>query len=339
MGRGREASVVARTTYLGRPPSWSLLVRIRRAVAAIVTPALLLAACADDEEPEESGNDEPAGPQEPDELDDLGVDEGAEPAAAIDPPEVELVDAGDEPRRALRLDLEEGTEVSATLQFEEEVLTEDDGTPQPPQAGQVELRLTVTEVDDGETTLAFTYDAVAMDGQDGAGNPLEGVEGEMVLDDRSRLIATTQSAQGLDQLPIALPEEEVGEGAVWEVRIEGVFDLPATEIMTVELTSLDDDEYELSLDATTQGPGEPTPMPGASMEPGAELVLEDLQRTSTGQQRASLTTPFPISSSLATETVLVISLADEAADEDELGPDLAEEQTQHFREQIEFERD
>ena len=313
--------------------------RPRRAIAAIVAPVLLLAACADDEDPEEAGNDEPAGPQEPDELDDLDLDEDGEPAAAIDPPEVELLDAGDEPRRALRLDLEEGTEVSATLRFEEEVLTEDDGTPQPPQAGEVELRLTVTEVDDGEATISFSYDAVVMDGQDGATNPLEGVEGEMVLDDRSRLMATTQSAQGLDQLPIALPEEEVGEGAVWEVRVEGIFDLPAMQTMTVELTSLDNDEYELALDATTEGPGEPTPMPGASMEPGAELMLEDLQRTSSGQQRASLTTPFPLTSSLTTETVLVISLADEAAEEGEAVPDLAEEQTQHFREQIEFQRD
>jgi hypothetical protein len=329
---------VARTTYLGRPPFWSLFVRTRRAIAAFVAPALLLAACADDEEPAEADPEEAAGPQQPDELDDLDVEEDRTAAAAIDPPEVELVDDGDEPRRALRLDLEEGTEVSATLQFEEEVLTEDDETPQPPQAGQVELRLTVTEVDDSETTIAFSYDAVAMDGQDRAGNPLEGVEGEMVLDERSRLIATTQSAQGLDQLPIALPEEEVGEGAVWEVRVEGIFDLPASQIMTVELTALEDDEYELALDATTEGPGEPTPMPGAGMEPGAELMLEDLQRTSTGQQRASLTTPFPLTSSLTTETVLVISLADEAAEEGEQVPDLAEEQTQHFREQIEFQR-
>jgi hypothetical protein len=35
----------------------------------------------------------------------------------------------------------------------------------------------------------------------------------------------------------------------------------------------------------------------------------------------------------------VISLADEAAEEDEQVPDLSEEQTQHFREQIEFQRD
>jgi hypothetical protein len=328
---------VARTTYLGRPRFWSLFVRTRRGIAAFVAPVLLLAACADDEEPEEADAEEAAGPQQGEEVDDLEEDRTT--AAAIDPPEVALLDAGDEPRRALRLDLEEGTEVSATLQFEEEVLTEDDGTPQPPQAGQVELRLTVTEVDEGETTIAFSYDAVAMDGQDGAGNPLEGVEGEMVLDERSRLIATTQSAQGLDQLPIALPEEEVGEGAVWEVRVEGIFDLPASQIMTVELTALEDDEYELALDATTEGPGEPTPMPGASMEPGAELMLEDLQRTSTGQQRASLTTPFPLTSALTTETVLVISLADEAAEEGEQMPDLAEEQTQHFREQIEFQRD
>jgi hypothetical protein len=328
---------VARTTYLGRPRFWSLFVRTRRGIAAFVAPVLLLAACADDEEPEEADAEEAAGPQQGEEVDDLEEDRTT--AAAIDPPEVALLDAGDEPRRALRLDLEEGTEVSATLQFEEEVLTEDDGTPQPPQAGQVELRLTVTEVDEGETTIAFSYDAVAMDGQDGAGNPLEGVEGEMVLDERSRLIATTQSAQGLDQLPIALPEEEVGEGAVWEVRVEGIFDLPASQIMTVELTALEDDEYELALDAATEGPGEPTPMPGASMEPGAELMLEDLQRTSTGQQRASLTTPFPLTSALTTETVLVISLADEAAEEGEQMPDLAEEQTQHFREQIEFQRD
>lgn len=309
--------------------------RIRRAIAAAVAPVLLLAACEDDE-PDAPGNDEPAGPQDPQELDDLDEDE--EPAAAIDPPEVELLEAGDEPRRALRLDLEEGTEVGATLRFEEEVLSEDDGSPQPPQAGEVELRLLVTEVDDGQSTISFSYDAVAMD-EGGAGDPLEGVEGEMVLDERSRLIATTQSAQGLDQLPIALPEEEVGEGAVWEVRIEGVFDLPATEITTVELTTLDDDEYELALEASTEGPGEPTPMPGASMEPGAELMLEDLRRTSTGQQRASLTTPFPLTSTLTTETVLAISLADAAAEQDEQIPDLAEEQTQHFREQIEFQRD
>lgn len=319
--------------------------RTRRAVAAIVVPALLLAACADEEPEEPPDVDEaddpgepgdpgdPEGPEEPD-------DPGDAQAAETDPPEVVLLDAGEEPRRSLRLDLEEGTEVTATLRFEEEVLTEGDQGPQPPQAGEVELHLTVTDVTDGEATIAFAYDAVAVDGQEEAGNPLAGLEGELVLDERSRLIATTQRAQGLDQLPIALPEEEVGRGAVWEVRIEDIFDLPATQVTTVELTALDDEEYELALEATTEGPADPATMPGAGTQPGAELTLEELQRDSTGEQRASLTTPFPLSSSLTTETRLVISLADRAAENSEEPiPDQSEEQVQHFREQVVFRRD
>lgn len=316
--------------------------RTRRAVAAIVVPALLLAACADDGRPEEPGADEvdTAEPGEPEDDPGEPEDPGDARAAGTDPPEVELLDPGEEPRRALRLDLEEGTEVTATLRFEEEVLTEGDQGPQPPQAGEVELHLTVTDVTDGEATIAFAYDAVAVDGQQEAGNPLAGLEGELVLDERSRLIATTRRAQGLDQLPIALPEEEVGRGAVWEVRVEGVFDLPATQITTVELTALDDEEYELALEARTEGPADPATMPGAGARPGAELTLEELRRDSTGEQRASLTTPFPLSSSLTTETRLVVSLADPAAEESgEPIPDQAEEQVDHFREQVVFERD
>lgn len=309
--------------------------RIPRVVAAVAVPALLLAACDGDEEP---GSDEPAGPDQPGDLDDPDDAEAPTETVEREPAEVELVDRGTEPRERLRLELEEGTAATGTLGFEEEVLSGGaDDEPGPPQSGVIDLALEVTEVTDDRATIAFVYEDVAIDGQGaGRGDPLEGAEGEMVLDDRSRLVSTTQGAQGLDQLPIALPDEEVGVGAVWEVRTEDVFELPATEIMTVELTALDGDEYEIELTASTEGPSEPTPIPGGGMQPDAELLLEELDRDSSGRQRASQSSPLPISSQLTTRTLLVVSLEQEA---DDPAADLGGEQRQEFREEIVFDRD
>ena len=308
--------------------------RTRRAIAAAAVSALLLAACDADDEPDP---DELAEPEQPDDLDDLD-DDAAEPEAVErEPAEVELIEPGAEPRQQLRLDIEEGTRATGTLRFEEEVISagaEDE--PGPPQSGAIDLQLEVTEVADGQTTIGFVYESVSIDGQaPQQGGQLEGVEGEMVLDERSRLVRTSQAAQGLDQLPIALPEEDVGVGAIWEIRTEDIFQLPATEVMTVELTAVDGDEYELELSATTRGPAEPTPMPGGGTQPGTELMLEELERDSAGQQRASMSSPFPLTSQLTTRTLLVVSLED-----DEAGPgaDLGGEQRQEFREQITFER-
>ena len=313
---------------------------IHRASGALLAAALLLAAC--DDGPGDA-TDEAA--ESAEEVDEPGDDEaGQDPAEAVrevDPAQVTLLEAGAEPRAPLRLDLAEGSEVTATLGFEEEVLEEGtSGEPGPPQSGSIELRLTVTDVEDGHATIAFAYEEVSVDGQPLEGpNPMTGVEGEIVLDDRSRLVGTTDSASGLDQLPIALPEEEVGVGAVWEVRTEEVFRLPATEILTVELLAVDGDEYELALDATTEGPGEPTPLPGAGEQPGGRLMLDELERDSTGEQRASRSLPFPVRSSLTTRTLLVVSL-----DDDTVGPqpgpapDADEHQRQELREQVVFER-
>ncbi len=319
--------------------------RIRRALIAVSLPTLALAACTDEADDAEQADPPPADeqadgdPAQPD-----ADDEPDDPEAAreVEPVRVDLLDAGDEPRQQLRLDLEAGTEVTGTLAFEEdEVVAEDaEGQPEgPPQAAEIELRLEVTDVSDGRATIGFVYEQVTVAGQDDAeANPLEGVEGEVVLDERSRLVGTTQSAGGLDQLPIALPEEEVGPGAVWEVRTEEVFGLPATQVMTVELVALEGDEYELELTSTTEGPDEPTPMPGADDDAGGQLQLDELERDGTGAQRASLTTPFPLRSTLATDTLLVVSLADAPAGPSQ-GPGPETEQRQRLREEVTFERD
>jgi hypothetical protein len=297
---------------------------MRRLLAAMALSALVLAACGEDEP------DDVEGTQDLDE-------ETAEPEGPgeVEPPGVELLDDGEEPRQELRLALEEGTEIPATLTFQEEVLSgEVEGEELPPQAGVIELLLTVTEADEGQATISFAYEDLTIEGQaEQEQNPLEGVEGELVLDDRSRLIGTTPSAQGLNQLPVALPEEEVGVGAVWEIRTEQLFDLPVTEVMTVELLSLEDGEIEVEITTTTEGPEEPTPMPGG-ME-GAEVTLEELERDGSGQQRISLSEPFPIEATMATETMLLVSSGGQA--DEEQGPGTGE-QRQEFREEITFER-
>ena len=105
--------------------------------------------------------------------------------------------------------------------------------------------------------------------------------------------------------------------------------------MTVELTSVDDEGYELELDAVTEGPSEPTPLADGDGEAdGAdEVVLEQLERESEGRQQISPTSPLPVTSTLTTHTLLVIGLADG-------GPDAEgeQEQRQELRELVTFER-
>lgn len=301
--------------------------RTWRAIAIASVSILLLWAC--DDAPDEAAV-EPTEEEPEDTTDDVATGE-------VEAAEVSLLDAGTEPRETLRLDPEEGMETTATLGFEEEIVAGAEADAGPPQAGTIELRLEVVSVSGGESRIAFTYEEVAIDGQPAdAGNPLAGIEGELVLDERSRLIGTTPSAQGLDQLPVALPEEPVGEGAIWEITTPDIFELPATETRRVELVALDGDEYQLEVTATTEGPDEPTPMPGGA-QPGTEIMLEDLERDSTGSQRASRSRPFPLESTLTTHTVLVVRLQDEAAGPEAQDP-AAEPERQEFREQLTFEQ-
>jgi hypothetical protein len=305
-------------------------VRVGRLLPALAVPVLMLAACgdADDDSPE------PADEQPEDVPEDLDDDEmaeledemaaGEDELTDVPPPEVALLDAGDDPQAPMRLSLDEGDEMDTTLSITSEQAAEG-MEDQPPISQTIDLTLTVSELADGQATVDFEFtDASAEgmpEGQPDQSEQLIGLEGQMVLDDRSRVVAATQTAQGLDEVLIPFPEEEVGPGARWEVVTESTPEFPVTETLTVELVEFDGQQYQLDVTVASEELEEPVEQEGM---PGQEMTIRDLTIAGEGEVQGALTDIFPTTASLVNETTAVI----------DLGEEMGGEQTQETRSEL-----
>jgi hypothetical protein len=300
--------------------------RVPRLLPALALPVLLLAACGDADDTD--ADPEPTGEQ-PEELDEAELEEEMaaeqEELGELPTADVELLDAGDDPQGPLRLSLSEGDEMTTTLTISSEQSLEgmDDG--RSPLVQTVEVALTVSEVEDGLATVEFEFTDASTEGlpegQPDQGEQLVGLQGRMVLDERARVVAATPTAQGLDEILIPFPEEEVGPGARWEVVTERTPDLPVGETLSVALVAFDDDEYEVAVSIASEELEEPVQQEGA---PGQQMTVEELALSGEGEVRGSLTDIFPTTATLVSETMAVL----------DLGEEMGGQQTQRTRSQI-----
>jgi hypothetical protein len=292
-------------------------VRAHRLLAALAVPVLLLAACGD---ADEAGDD--VGDEEPEELDEDELSEleegmpGEDELSEVPAAEVTLLDAGDDPRSPLRLSLEEGDEMAVTMTITSEQSAEGVDDEQAPISQTVDLDLAVAEVDDGQAVVEFEFSDASIgglpEGQPDQSEQLVGLTGQMVLDERARVTAATQTAQGLDEVLIPFPEEDVGPGATWEVVTESTAEFPVTETLSVELVAIDGEAYELALEVASDELEEPVDQEGLQGQP---MTIEDLVVEGEGEVRGSLSDIFPTTASLVSEQSVVLDLGEEAGGE------------------------
>jgi hypothetical protein len=289
-------------------------VRAPRLLSALAVPVLLLAACGD---ADEAGDD--VGDEQPEELDDEEASEleegmpGEDELSDVPVAQVTLLDAGDDPQAPLRLSLEEGDEMAVTMSISSEQSAERVDDEQAPISQTIDLDLVVSEVADGRAVVDFEFTDASIgglpEGQPDQSEQLVGLTGQMVLDERARVTAATQTAQGLDEVLIPFPEEDVGPGATWEVVTESTPEFPVTETLSVELVAFDGEAYELALEVASDELEEPVEQEGLQGQP---MTIEDLVVAGEGEVRGALTDLFPTAASLVSEQSVVLDLGEEA---------------------------
>lgn len=276
------------------------------AVALGVVAVLALAGCGDDKgEPEKGAR--PAG-----ESPSSSVTATAGPVGKT--PEIEVLDAGAEPRRVLELDLEEGHVEDGTMRI---TITSsaDVGSAQAITVPMVmPVRTTVTDVTGDRATVESTYGEVRVPrsgGLDEASRqqmlesmgPLNGTTIRVVYDRSARTVSSEVEygeqggsevlermlddfANQSSNLSVLLPEEAVGVGARWQatssVTVGGII---SDLVMTYELTRVTDDGYTVTLTSRQ------TPRPGP-VATGGEIIGGRTDVTGTTEARHGLVGPY-----------------------------------------------
>jgi hypothetical protein len=198
--------------------------------------------------------------------------------APSDDATVELLDAGDEPRRAVRLAFEPGataTVIHATTLSVEATSGDRRQRLAPPTVRQ-RVRYEITDADAASATVEATIEAVEVDDDELAADlgALVGVQARYRLDDRGRVSDVTldvpeDASDAVDEqvrqvlgrpgaLGSPLPDEPIGVGARWRTTlVQTAGTVTTTVVATVTATDLTDAALatEQTLELTTVGEG------------------------------------------------------------------------------------
>jgi hypothetical protein len=205
----------------------------------------------------------------------------------VEGPEVELLDAGAEPRRELRLDPAEGDVLEFTMRqgqvFELRAGGQEERSST---VHELDMVVEVVSVDDDEIEVEIAYQGARVIEADEAARPMledmlgrfTGLEAGAVYDRQGRILAATMPDLDLSDMPelsgfidslgeqmaafsTPFPTEPVGVGARWQVTstadFAGMFG--AETVVVITLTELTDDaataDAELRMDMTSTTPG------------------------------------------------------------------------------------
>ncbi|MGB1012540.1 MAG: hypothetical protein ACPG4T_00290 [Nannocystaceae bacterium] len=256
-------------------------------------------------------------------------------------PDISLIDAGNEPRELLRLQLEQGIRQELVLDLKVVVATAL-GQQQAPRVQMPTLRihalLEVTGITDaGHAHTEFTIQFVrvleapgVMPGlskamRDGMSH-IEGYRGYLVVDDRGRTHEAEfdisddlpdeikQMLEGLhmamNQLTLPLPKDPVGPGASWavltkRVKPSGVF---LDQTVTYQIEQYGDDEVALGFEILQTADSQKLEFP--NLPEGAEVRLTTLASNGGGHSVLPLAQILPRKSHLemASEIQMTVSL-------------------------------
>lgn len=309
--------------------------RSRRLLALPVVIAMALAGCGEDDEPvaapttttTSTTTTSTTTTTEPEPVDE-------------DPPgvTVELIEPGEEPRRELRLQPEEGTTTRARLEVTMAMEQEVDGNPvqaQPPLSMAADTNFTVASVTDEAIEVEFAYESFELTNAEdyppevaaqmqGTFEAMTDVTGTSRFNHRGvGLDAAFDAPEGMDpaarqsldqideqiqQLTAPFPREEVGVGAQWRVTQESaVQGITTTQVSTYTLESLDGDAYVLAVDIAQDAEPQEIQMPEAPE--GVTVELTEFDFSGQGRTEGSLDAVAPTSSSAQTSGTSVFRAA------------------------------
>jgi hypothetical protein len=258
---------------------------MRRWVTALLVGAVLAGACGDDGDASTAdATTTTAEGATTTTTEAAETDNGAEP---VDGPTVELLDAGAEPRRELRLAPTEGDVVEVTLRQGQVFEVRADGHEERASTvHELDMAHEVVSVAGDEIEVAIRYQGGRVIEADEAVRPMledmvgrfDGLEASATFDRQGRIVAATTPDLDVSDMPelagfldslgeqmasftTPFPAEPVGVGAQWVVTssadFAGVFGAETSVLIT--LTELTDDvaaaDTELRMEMTSTTPG------------------------------------------------------------------------------------
>jgi hypothetical protein len=239
-------------------------------------------------------------------------------------PSVTLVEAGIEPRRELRLQLEEGDTQTATMTMRMKMGMTVNGKETPAQdlpAMTMGLRVEVSEVsDDGTIAATFSYGDVGAEGDGKVAREmakalaaLNGLGGTMRLSPRGEYIdgdldlpaglprtlaATLRSMKDqMKNFAAPLPAEAVGEGARWTVVTSGEINgIKAETHYGYELVRFTEDGAELRVTLEQEAESQSIDLPGVPRSVNA--FVESFSMKGAGHSTVGFGQLLPVSSTM-----------------------------------------
>jgi hypothetical protein len=263
------------------------------------------------------------------------------PATAEKPaaqPVIKLLEAGAEPRRELRFDVEEGAKHAAEMTMRMTMTQAMGGAAMPPQkmpAMVMTVETTASDVkDSGDIAFDFAYTKAEVLEEPGimpmmismmkeVMNSIVGMSGSGVMNNQGlnksvklneqenmdpMLKQQTENIQqSMQQMSAPLPAEPVGVGAKWTVETPiNQNGLSIKQIATYTLKKLDGDVAELDVELKQTAEEQDVEAPGM---PKGAVKLTSLLSTGTGTSTVALNRLVPMASSMKSTTEMNLKMS------------------------------
>ncbi len=257
-------------------------------------------------------------------------------------PKLELLQAGAEPRRALRFQPAANATQTATMTMKMNLGMAINNQPLPQMtlpATVTTIEITVTRVDaNGDIHYQFSYPDADVIGDSSAPpeslemmrssirNMLVGLRGEGIVDSRgyskgTKIIPpegssplsnqlTEEISKSLEQLSSPVPDEPIGIGAQWRVSYAvNVNSMNVNQIANYELVSLENNVATLKVNVQQQAsPQQKLNFPG--MPAGAEATLKSYSGQGEGRVQMRLDKLMPIFSTVSVRSAMQMATKD-----------------------------
>ncbi len=258
-------------------------------------------------------------------------------AAAASGPTVTLVDAGSDPKRALRLKPKAGDTQAASMVMNMDMKMGMGGQKMPMKLPGMKMNMSV-KVDSvnkaGDATYGFKLDSVDVVARDGVDpgvvtamkqgiNGLVGMAGKATVTSRGYATAgelqmpaganpqmkqmVDSFKQSMDQMSIPLPEEPVGVGAKWKV-VQAIDQngMKIAQTATFEVVKIDGDKVDTKFSlAQTAAPQK---IDSKDMPAGADARLKSLKGSGTGTTTFNLAKVMPEASDMTVKSSVSMSM-------------------------------
>lgn len=272
----------------------------------------------------------------------LSILPGGATAQAPDEPAgltVELVDAGETPRRALRFTPKAGDKQVAvmTMNMNQTMIIGGNRAPTPKLPGQaITMEVEITEVSqEGDIHFGYTYTDVdviddpnnpspAADTIRGILKPLIGATGSGIVTDRGvtkkgefnipeNLAPQIKSMlsgmkDAMNRLSAPVPAEPVGVGASWRVTTDlNANGMQLKQTAVYELTKLDDDGFATSV--TVSQKADPQQVNNPDLPPGTVVKLSSLKGSGKGTSEMNQNEVLPRNSTVSVDTEISMNVS------------------------------